>query len=80
MYGYDPGLSNSASTLSECTEGNKSIVILALPSNSEIFQLSGNSFSSCFSCINTVIDYYSEMLLLKCNYFFKKLSVNESFK
>ena len=60
--GLNHKMCNSDRTLRGCTERKKS-EIFALPTNTDVIQLNENLLSESFICINTWVEYDTEILM-----------------
>ena len=61
--GFNPRKCNSASTLSGCIERERSNVIIALPTSSEVVDIFEKTLTGGFSCVNTRLAFDTEILL-----------------
>ena len=61
--GFNPRKCNSASSLSGSTERDLSKVIIALPTTNEIVDISEQTLTGGFSCVNTRFAFDTEILL-----------------
>ena len=65
--GFNPRKSDSASTLSGCTERELSRVVISLPNSNEIVDILEQSITGGFSCVNNHLAFDTEIFFTECN-------------
>ena len=79
--GFNPRKCNSTSKLSDCSQGEQSKVILALPTNNLIMVTFEKTLTGGFSCVSTQLSFDSKLLMPNVtDVEYKKMNIDESFK
>ena len=75
--GFNPRKCDSASKLSDCTQGEQSKVILAIPKNNLIMETFEKTLTSSFSCVNILLSFDIEFLMPNLQKIKEKMNIEE---